>query len=225
MFLICRDWGLQPFPNGNNCGDSRMQLPTGICRWVSSKPSLYWLHQWKLTPRSFQKWFEERADAAHNGQTCHDAGRSTERWCASHHCSQRFLVGKFVNDWMGFTCKWLMDFTCQWLIDSTCQWLGDCICQWLLIHWLLINEQWVCFTSQSSVSQGLDQPGIEPMDWSALDHRLVEELLHRFRPKAVILATAGCPSIMQPILELQIPCLAVCHLVGLTILCSGQWQR
>ena len=68
-------------------------------------------------------------------------------------------------------------------------------------------------TFQSHFGLGLDQPGLEPMDWSVWDVKTFEEVVvHRFRPKLVVLATASCPSVLEPLLENQIPCLAVCHL-------------
>lgn len=48
----------------------------------------------------------------------------------------------------------------------------------------------------------------------------MEEVLHRFRPKGVILLTASCPSILAPILEMQVPVLAVCFLAKLFLLYS-----
>lgn len=57
---------------------------------------------------------------------------------------------------------------------------------------------------------GLDVPGMEPLDYSVMDAKPWEELIHRFRPKAVILCTASCPSLMRALLEGQIPTLAVC---------------
>lgn len=62
------------------------------------------------------------------------------------------------------------------------------------------------------MSEGLDQPGMEPMDWGIWSTRTFEEVLHRFRPKAVVLATASCPSILTPLLEAQTPCMAICIL-------------
>ena len=59
---------------------------------------------------------------------------------------------------------------------------------------------------------GLDQPGMEPIDWSVWDQRTFEEIIHRFRPRAVVLLTASCPSLVAPLLESQTPCLAVCTL-------------
>lgn len=50
------------------------------------------------------------------------------------------------------------------------------------------------------------------MDWSILHPKVFEELVHRFRPKAVVLATASCPSILTCVLENQIPTLAICFL-------------
>ena len=40
------------------------------------------------------------------------------------------------------------------------------------------------------------------------------ELLHRFRPKCVALATASCPTLVEPLLESQVPCLAICSLAS-----------
>ena len=50
------------------------------------------------------------------------------------------------------------------------------------------------------------------MDWSILHPKVFEEFVHRFRPKAVVLATASCPSILTCVLENQIPTLAICFL-------------
>lgn len=51
---------------------------------------------------------------------------------------------------------------------------------------------------------------MEPLDYSVMDLKSFEELVHRFRPKAVVLLTASCPSIMRPLLESQIPVVAIC---------------
>lgn len=64
-------------------------------------------------------------------------------------------------------------------------------------------------------------PGLEPMDFAVWDARMVEEILHRFKPKAFILCTASCPSVMQPLLEAQIPTLAVCVLPDFFFASSG----
>ena len=50
---------------------------------------------------------------------------------------------------------------------------------------------------------------MEPIDWSILNPEVFEEIIHRFHPKAVLLLTASCPSILTPLLESQIPTLAV----------------
>ena len=62
---------------------------------------------------------------------------------------------------------------------------------------------------------GLDQPGMEPMDWSVWDTRTFEEILHRFRPKAVY----RVPSISQLSFDLATlagdanPLFGILHLV------------
>ena len=50
---------------------------------------------------------------------------------------------------------------------------------------------------------------MEPIDWSILNPEVFEEIIHRFHHKAVLLLTASCPSILTPLLESQIPTLAV----------------
>ena len=58
---------------------------------------------------------------------------------------------------------------------------------------------------------GLDQPGLEPIDWAIWDPQLFGEVVvHRFKPKLVVLATASCPSMLPPLLEARVPCVAVC---------------
>eukprot|EP00435_Cladocopium_sp_Y103_P016837 s1739_g4.t1 len=49
---------------------------------------------------------------------------------------------------------------------------------------------------------GLDQPGMEPIDWAVWDPQLFAEVVvHRFKPKLLILATASCASVLPPLLE------------------------
>jgi hypothetical protein len=55
-------------------------------------------------------------------------------------------------------------------------------------------------------------PGLslEPINFSTPSRELMEELCHRFRPKAVFLLTAADPTAAAPFLELQIPVCAFC---------------
>jgi hypothetical protein len=50
----------------------------------------------------------------------------------------------------------------------------------------------------------------EPMDWSAADETLVQELIHRFRPKAVWLLSASCSSTASAIIRCGVPVIAFC---------------
>ena len=79
-----------------------------------------------------------------------------------------------------------------------------------------------CLEVTNLLGLGSDAPGMEVMDFSIMDLRTWEELLHRFRPKCVLMATASCPSLMQPLLEQQIPCLALCYLVSQLFLTDVQ---
>ena len=70
---------------------------------------------------------------------------------------------------------------------------------------------WHWLATTPSVS-GLDQPGLEPIDWGVWDPQLFAEVVvHRFKPKLVVLATASCASVLPPLLEARVPCVAVCH--------------
>ena len=52
--------------------------------------------------------------------------------------------------------------------------------------------------------------GVEPLNFRALDEQLLKELLHRFRPKLVVLMTASDPSYLTPILLAKVPVVAMC---------------
>ena len=49
------------------------------------------------------------------------------------------------------------------------------------------------------------------MNYKAISATLVEELIYRFRPKAVINLCASCPSFLIPFAEQRIPTDSVCH--------------
>ena len=78
--------------------------------------------------------------------------------------------------------------------------------------WALTWLDWsrLSLASVLLLTAGLDVPGMEPLDYSVMDQKSFEELIHRFRPKAMVLLTASCPSIMRPLLEAQIPVVAIC---------------
>ena len=64
--------------------------------------------------------------------------------------------------------------------------------------------------SRCRSESGEDRTGIEPLNFRMLDEQLVKELVHRFRPKLVILMTASDPSYLTPILLAKVPVVAMC---------------
>ena len=55
-----------------------------------------------------------------------------------------------------------------------------------------------------------DSSGQEPISWASPDPLLVEELLHRFRPRVVYLLTGACPTVASVCLQMKIPVLVFC---------------
>lgn len=65
--------------------------------------------------------------------------------------------------------------------------------------------------SRDRDKSGNDVEGaLEPVNWSTPAPSLVQELCHRFNAKAMVLLTAGCPSVTEVTLMRQIPLLAIC---------------
>lgn len=63
----------------------------------------------------------------------------------------------------------------------------------------------------------------EPMNFSMQSFTLLDEIVHRFRPRLYVALTASCPSLMRPLLEGNIPCVAVCALAEFSWLVVGCW--
>lgn len=51
--------------------------------------------------------------------------------------------------------------------------------------------------------------GPEPINFRAMDQSVIEELLHRFRPRIVINLTASCPTAVLPFLLKGLPVVAI----------------
>ena len=63
--------------------------------------------------------------------------------------------------------------------------------------------------SRCRSDSGEDRTGIEPLNFRMLDESLLKELVHRFRPKLVILMTPSDPSYLTPILLAKVPAVAM----------------
>ena len=52
----------------------------------------------------------------------------------------------------------------------------------------------------------------EPMNWGVHHGTVCEEVVHRFRAKAVCLLTGSCPTVAMAIIGQKVPCAVVCPL-------------
>ena len=64
--------------------------------------------------------------------------------------------------------------------------------------------------SRCRADVGDDRTGGEPLKFRMLDEQLLKELVHRFRPKVVVLMTASDPSCLTPILLAKVRVVAMC---------------
>ena len=71
---------------------------------------------------------------------------------------------------------------------------------------------------ESEAHGGNDAPGMEPCSWNAPDATLIEEMLHRFRPRLVHLLSAACPTTAHVVMNNKIPVVAFCAGLGLELL-------
>ena len=186
--------GLYTPPGWDHRGGPWWLRSHGHHRWKSPKCEPLWNYSWKLPDGMFEIDVERCSSPGHCWQTCHD-GRSPCCRREQGVCFNKRFLGK----------KELFQ---HWTVQLHLQ-------QFSLFFWVPVTV-----THCNMFFWGQDVPGMEPMDWSILSPKVFEEIIHRFRPKAVLLLTASCPSILAPLLESQIPTLAVCLLDQKCFICK-----
>jgi len=67
--------------------------------------------------------------------------------------------------------------------------------------------------TQRTRNQEVEEDATSPvMNWSCRDKKLVQELMHRFRPKLVINATPSCACVQAVFVNMNIQCVAICSM-------------
>ena len=196
IILIGAGLGLHSAANGILRLHCRRRQSTCWNCWHEEEPAPQRFHEWYVLARVPQGHVWGCAYTAHDGEAWHVGSSSCQGWIPCGLRFQECLVGIKCH----LRVWWVVNVCIEMLLDST-----D-------LHSLHGGVSLTWMTCNVIDFWGQDQPGLEPMDWGIWSVQTMEEVIHRFRPKGIILATASCPSILKPILEAQIPCLAMCPL-------------
>lgn len=81
----------------------------------------------------------------------------------------------------------------------------------------MLDESVVKDTARSNTGTARDSHDTEPISWHCFGIELMGELLHRFRPKLVVLYTASDPLEILPMMEAKTPVIAYCILAASVI--------